>query len=358
MAAFGQLNNQPFEQRMTVEQPDSNRLFLGINWLGFGKNNEYFDTTVDGYTLFGYQLNPYVSYHIAKNVRLDAGVFAQKDFGNDAYTQVMPTLSLKVTSGRFGFIFGTLESSLNHQLIEPLYDFERVLTNRLENGMQLLWISDGFFMDAWADWQNMIYQNDPEQERFVAGMSVNKTLLRSGKVSISVPVQCVADHRGGQIDVSTDPVVTRVNAALGLTAEVRATGFITSWGIKSYLTGYRTSDNQAAFKDGHGIFINPYVNTKTGLSVMGSYWRGDQFLTIQGGQLYPSISEDYPARVDEVREFFMLRFLYDLSLADGLTLTLRAEPFYDTYAEAVEYAFGVYLNFSDRFFLVNAKKGR
>jgi hypothetical protein len=118
-----QLNNKAFENRMVLEPADSGKLFLGLHFLGFGKNNEYFNTTIDGYTLFGYQLNPYLSYHISKNVRLDAGVYLQKDFGNTNYSQTVPTLSLKVRKDNFNFIFGTLESSLNHQLIEPLYDF-------------------------------------------------------------------------------------------------------------------------------------------------------------------------------------------------------------------------------------------
>jgi hypothetical protein len=54
----------------------------------------------------------------------------------------------------------------------------------------------------------------------------------------------------------------------------------------------------------------------------------------------------------------MLRLLYDLKVADGLTLTARAEPFYDTYEDSIEYSFGLYLNFSERFFLLNAKKNR
>jgi len=357
--ALGQLNNSAFEQRMKVTEADSNKLFLGVNMLGFFKDNEWFDTTIDGYTLFGYQLNPYLSYHIAKNVRLDAGVYAQKDFGNDDYTDVKPTLSLKITNNRnFNFIFGTLEGSVHHRLIEPLYDFERVLNNRLENGVQVLWMKDDLFLDAWIDWQNMIYFNDTEQERFTAGLSFNKTLFRSNGFHIDLPVQVTGHHQGGQIDTVANPVITIYNGAIGLTIESESSGFVRAWGLKSYVTGYNTSSDDLPYKDGTGIFINPYVTTKIGLTLMGSYWRANQFLTVQGGDLYPSINEKYPTRVDEERDFMMLRVLYDLKIADGLTLTARAEPFYDTYAEALEYSFGLYLNFSDRFFLLNAKKGR
>lgn len=356
--AFGQLNNSAFEQRMAVSQADSNKLFLGINFLGFGKNNEWFDITVDGYTLFGYQLNPYLSYHIAKNVRLDAGVYAQKDFGNDEYSDVSPTISLKITNRNFNFIFGTLEGSVHHRLIEPLYDFERVLNNRLENGIQAVWMKEGLFLDAWVDWQNMIYLNDTNPEQFTAGLSFNKTLFRKNKFHIDLPVQVTAHHQGGQIDVAGNPVISVFNGAIGLTLESAASGFINGWGLKSYAAGYSTSSDLLPYKDGTGIFINPYISSRIGITLMGSYWKANEFLTVQGGSLYPSINPDYPTRVDEERDFIMLRVLYDVKIADGLILTARAEPFYDTYAEALEYSFGLYLNFSDRFFLLNAKKKR
>ncbi|MFZ2905150.1 MAG: hypothetical protein WAZ98_02995 [Cyclobacteriaceae bacterium] len=359
-SAVAQLNNTAFEQRMQVQQADSGKLFLGLNMLGFFKDNEYFDTTVEGYTLFGYQFNPYLSYHLAKNVRLDAGLYAQKDFGNDDYTVVQPTLSLKITNGRrnFNFIFGTLEGSVHHRLIEPLYDFERVLNDRLENGLQVFFMDDNFFMDAWIDWQNMIYFNDTEPERFLFGVSAEMTLFQDKQFRLGLPMQLIGSHQGGQIDTVSNPVITSYNAATGLILEVKSEGLISKWGLKSYLVTFNTSSDNLPYKDGRGVFINPYITTKFGLTLMGSYWRANKFLTVQGGSIYPSITEHYPARIDEVRDFFMLRFLYDVKITDGLILTARAEPFYDTYAEAFEYSFGLYLNFSDRFFLLNAKKNR
>lgn len=359
-AVFAQLDNRAFEQRMTVEPADSNKLFLGLNMLGFAKNNEFFDTVVEGYTLFGYQLNPYLSYNISKNVRLDAGVYVQKDFGNDEYSDVKPTLSLKIRNNNFNFIFGTLEGSIHHRLIEPLYDFERVLNNRLENGAQMVWMKENdLFLDVWIDWQKMIYTNSQEPEAFTAGISFNKRLFTFGSIHVDLPLQLVAAHQGGQIDVTGNEVITRYNMAGGLTLEGTSASFINGWGIKSYVASFNTNADVPVYdQDGIGFLINPYLKTKIGLTVMGTYWYGDRFLTIQGSPLYASANEIYPARQDRSRDFFMLRFLYDLKVADGLTLTARAEPFYDTYAESIEYSFGLYLNFSERFFLLNAKKNR
>lgn len=360
VSGFGQLDNRAFEQRMAVEPADSSKLFLGINMLGFAKDNEFFRTTVDGYTLFGYQLNPYVSYNISKNVRLDAGVYVQKDFGNDEYSDVKPTLSLKIRNNNFNFIFGTLEGSIHHRLIEPLYDFERTLNNRLENGAQVTWIKDNdLFLDAWIDWQKMIYANSTDPERFTAGASFNKTLFRFNNMHVDLPVQLVASHQGGQIDTVDNEVITRFNMAGGLTLEGTSTGFINGWGVNAYATSFNTNANIPTFnQDGVGFYINPYIKTKVGLTVMGSYWYGDRFLSIQGSPLFPSVNEQYPTRVDKVRKLIMLRFLYDLKIADGLTLTARAEPFYDTYADEFEYSFGLYLSFCERFFILNAKKNR
>src|SRR5262249_28334361 len=146
--------------------------------LGFGKNNEYEHTIVQGYTLFGYQFNPYLSYQISKHFRVDAGVFLQKDFGNSSYTTTAPTLSVKYQLKDFSITFGNLDGSLNHRLIEPLYDFERVLNNRLENGLQVQVIRDDLFFDTWVDWHKMIYVNDPNQEQLTAGMHFNKRIVK------------------------------------------------------------------------------------------------------------------------------------------------------------------------------------
>ena len=51
-----QLNNESFYNRLQVSPEDSGRLYLGINAMGFSKDNEYFGGIIDGYTLYGYQL--------------------------------------------------------------------------------------------------------------------------------------------------------------------------------------------------------------------------------------------------------------------------------------------------------------
>src|SRR4051812_36942641 len=204
--ALGQLNNKVFEDRMAVEEADSGKLYAGLNALGFFKNNEYVRTIIDGYTLFGYQFQPFISYHIAKNIRIDAGAYMQKDFGNSKFSTTAPIFSIKWKKREYAVIFGNLESSLNHRLIEPLYDFERMLNNRLETGVQMQVNRDDLFVDLWIDWQYMQYWQDTKQEQLVAGLSAQKRIFQIGNSTFSIPLQLISRHQGGQLDMAGLPI--------------------------------------------------------------------------------------------------------------------------------------------------------
>lgn len=356
-SAGAQLNNSAFDQRLPIDSTEASKFYAGVSLLAFGKNNEYFSTTVNGYTLFGYQVNPYATYFFNSTIRLDAGVYLQQDFGNNNFSTVSPTLSLKIKHRNFYFTIGTLEGSLHHQLVEPLYDFEHVLNKRLENGIQFQWIKDGLFADAWVNWEKMIYFNDPDQERFLAGLSVIKRLLKIKGWTFELPVQMTVRHAGGQIDTSTKPLTSIFASATGLTIQKEESGFVTSYGIKSYFLTYKNLTSRLLpYKDGNAFYVNPYVQTRWGLGLMASYWYGNEYLTFDGNQLFPVTSERLPNVVHQPRVFYMLRILYDVKIAEGLMLTARTEPFYDTYSRTLQYSYGFYLNFTDRFFIGHAKK--
>lgn len=355
-AANAQLDNTVFEDRQAIAEQDSSKLFLGVNFLGFSRNNEYFDTIIEGYTLLGYQLNPYLSYQLGKNVRLDGGVYLQQDFGNRDFSTIVPTLTLKVTKGPIDLLFGNIESSLNHRLIEPLYDFERVLNNRLETGIQVRSITDQLFFDVWLDWQNMIYNNDAEQEQFVAGVSLNKRVLNQF-VQVSLPFQLLASHRGGQINVNPPPLETLINTSVGIELKRQTSGWMKDWKVSGHQLYYNnmSSANERPYKDGSGFYANGSIATTFGLEVMASYWQAHEFISIQGGKIYPSVSEfDYRVQQENMR-LLVLRLLYNKEISNGLYATLRFEPHYDFEFESFQYAYGFYLQFRDRFFLSQRK---
>ena len=360
--SYGQLDNRVFEDRMRMDQADSNKLFLGIHFLGFTKDNEYDNynnPVITGYTVFGYQFNPYLSYHITKNIRIDGGIYLQKDFGNSNYTTVAPTFSVKYQKKYLSIIFGNLEGSLNHRLIEPLYDFERVLNNRLENGLQLQLMRDDLFLDLWIDWRKMIYFNDSQQEQLTAGLHLAKRILHLGSTDIIAPIQLVANHHGGEINFRfSGPIETLLNSAVGLEVKHRSAGLIRESRFNGFYLYYKSlsRDLKQPFQDGSGAYVNATLSTKYGLDVVGSYWYGHEFITVEGGKIYPSVSVFNYAYQQHIMKLFILRFLYNIRIREGLYATARVEPYYDFYFKSFQTSYGVYLNFRDRFFLVKRKK--
>jgi len=361
-SAFGQLNNDMLNQQYIVEEQDSNTLWIGVRAMAFNKNNEYFNDITDGLTLFGYQLNPYMSYRAGKHVRMDVGVYLQQDFGNDDYTAVLPTFSIKYNDGGHHIIFGTLEHSYNHKLIEPLYDFEKGLIDRLEYGLQAIFDKEKWNLDTWLSWEKMIYPYDPNQEELVFGMSGNYKLKDEKDIQWKVPVQVVVYHKGGQIDTNPNALVTTTNTALGVDLRKKLSGKLAYWGMQHYYVGYKEFSNVASniFGAGNAIYLNTTIVFKSGFEFQGSYWNSNGFVPIQGGKLYSSESSTVktPGYIEQNRHLFILRCFYNKEIADGLSVSTRFEPYYDIQNGVFEFSHGMYLNFTPEFFITKIKKVR
>jgi hypothetical protein len=364
--AYGQLNNEALKLKMPVIPENANQIRIGVHAFGFSKNNEYFNQIADGYTLFGYHLLPRLSYYPAPSVRIDAGALLWKDFGRSGYQDIQPTFTVKLQRENWAFVFGTLEGNLSHNYIEPLYDFERVMTNRLENGLQFLLNTHRVSMDAWIDWSKMIYRGDPFLEEVAGGISSAIHLLnRPGRVEgdslrLSIPIQFTAQHKGGQIDSSPLPLLTVVNAAVGFELERRLPHrLLHRLYTKNYLLGFEDYSHEFTlpFKRGGAVYLNAGVDTKY-QDVMLSYWRGDGYITELGGQLFQSASTTYknPDYVQEDRHLLILRLMKDIELLEDLYLTLRFEPVLDLDNPKLEFSNALYLRFDTDFFVAKPRR--
>jgi hypothetical protein len=346
---IAQLDNSPFYEIRKLNGADSNTLKLEIDALAFTKNHEYFNDIADGYTLFGYQFAPVVTYQPLKNFSVSGGIFLRKDFGNNDFKIVEPLFRFIYQRDSMQLIFGNLNGALAHRLIEPLYDFDRALVNPIENGMQFRYFSDAWWVDAWIDWQRMIYEGDPEQEEVTGGLSYEKAFFKESPVQLNVPVQALVYHKGGQIDTSPDPLVTLWNSAVGVKIGGSPSGFIKRWQGSAYYAYYKDFSHikRQPFKDGDGIYINGSVTTSFDLQMMLSYWRGDEFISIMGGQLYPSVSSTFkkPYVTEEHRDLLILRFTHELHLYRGIYITSRFEPYYDFLNKTFEFSHGLYISY-------------
>jgi len=204
-----QISNTLLEN--TIELNDSMQESVGLSIFSntFFKNNEYFDKIAQGYTLFGTQLQTELAYIINKNIRIQAGVYARKDFGNDQFTKVAPVLSVKLQTKGYSVIMGTLEGNVAHQLSEPLYDYERLILHPIENGLQIKVDKKKIWADTWINWEVQEYLNSTYQEQLSVGHS-SKTILYQTKKGLQIkwPLQFLFTHTGGQIDLDRTPIKT------------------------------------------------------------------------------------------------------------------------------------------------------
>ncbi|WP_246343688.1 hypothetical protein [Adhaeribacter radiodurans] len=356
-----QLNNSALEYRLAVK-PEYNQNFrIGLNAFGFTRNNEYFNDIADGYTLFGYHFNPKLVYFPAEFVRLEGGVFLWQDFGNNRFTQVRPTFTLKVQKKNYALLFGNLEGNLNHGYIEPLYNFEKVINDNLETGVQFLLTRERTKLDAYIDWERMIYPRDPFREEIAGGLTLEHTLWQTDSGwRLGLPLQFTAQHKGGQIDSSDLPLLTVFNGATGFNLEKKLhTRFWQSLYTKNYYVVNKEFSNvpQLAFEQGHGLYLNAGVQTKLA-NIMLSYWHGQNYVAEKGGRLFQSATTSFlhPGYLEPDRKLLILRVLTDVKLLDNLFLTVRFEPIYDFQNPRFEFSNSFYLHYNTDLFVSKVKQ--
>jgi len=335
---------------------------VALNSFTFFKDNEYFNKIVDGYTLFGTQLNPQLVYYPTKELRLEAGVFLWKDFGNPVMKQVRPTYRATWTKNKHQFILGNIRANLNHGYIEPLFNFERIILNPLEEGLQYRYLGNRLFMDVWVDWQRQQYRYSDYQEEIAGGLSSSYRLSRDdSKWQVSVPFQFTAIHHGGQIDTLNKPLQTLFNEAVGIGVKRSLNGrIIQAARFNGYVLGFQDNSptqGQNPFKYGNGLYLNTTLETRYA-DVMLSYWQGSRFMAPLGGDLYQSASRTVsnPDYLDRQRKLLLVRLLRDFRISDAAALTVRVEPLYDFNAKLLDFSFGVYLNFRQEWLLGNVGK--
>ena len=351
--------NAEYAQAHTFQKGD---LRISLNAFTFFKDNEYFNKIVDGYTLYGTQLNPQLVYYPTKDLRLEGGVFLWKDFGNPVLQQVRPTFRATWTKGKQQIILGNIRPHLHHNYIEPMFNFERVMLNPLEEGIQFRYNGTRLQVDQWVDWQRQQYRFSNFQEEVAGGISSSYRTSRDGsRWHVAIPFQFTAIHNGGQIDTLDKPLKTAFNEALGIEARYKVAGRnVQAVRFSGYVLGfqdYSFTRGQFPFKYGRGLYLNTTLETRYA-DVMLSYWQGSRFISPLGGDFYQSASRTVsnPDFLDRERRLLFVRLMRDFRISDAAALTARVEPVFDFNTRVLDYSLAMYLNFRQEWLLGNIGK--
>ncbi|MCX2486018.1 hypothetical protein [Pedobacter sp. MR2016-24] len=361
--SYAQFNSSAIENRI---RPDSNAVgevhfnFYNFNYV---RNYEYSNQFHDGYTLYGTQLQPTLVYYAHPNLAIVAGAYIRKDFGDNGINDAKPLFTLKYHKKDLTLNFGSLEGGIHHGYIEQLWDFERQITDPVQYGTQLIVEKEKWKLDAWIAWQKMIYRASPVKEQIIGGLTAERTLLQKNGWKLSVPLQFLAYHKGGQIDLLKDePLQTLFNGATGFKLHKEIGTNIKEVYTDNYVAVYKefSPTKTQPYQGGYGLWFNAGMDTKFG-SFVASYWKGNNFITIKGMPLYESVSStlyDFGHKENN-RSILLLRYAYQQELLPHLYLDVRVEPHVDlgtSRKEQLQFQHSFFLTYKEDFRLFKVKK--
>ncbi len=358
-STLAQINNDLLKQEIELNDSIENKVLLTVSNENFLKNNEYFHDITTGYTLFGSMLSTQVAYLPSPNLRLQAGIFFRKDFGNSSLYSIEPLLTLKYQKNGFSVLIGNLEGNLSHRLIEPIFNYERFITNYNENGIQVKIDKKKVWSDTWINWEVMEYNKSNYQEEFAAGNSTLLHLIDDGKNRFSIPFQGVITHMGGQVDIDTNAVRSKMNLALGFDYTIKLNGFFKEFNTKNYYTIYKelAPSKLVAISKGRGMYFNAELKSKYHINASVSYWNGLNYLAPRGGDLFQSISSYYSQVnvLERNRSLLFVRLLYQKTIFDNFNVDIRFEPYFDLINQFFEHSYSIYLTYKKDFGIIKLK---
>ena len=356
-----QLNNEAFFAPFKGDTLEEKQFSLQLDHLNFLKNNEYFTKITDGRTLFGMHIIPKAVYQAHPKLRLEGGAFLWKDYGSKGFQQVEPVFTARFMAGTNQVLMGTLDGGLQHNLIEPLYDFENQLIRRLEYGFQWKHQSQKLKLDAWVDWRNMIYPNSRDQEQIVGGINAEPVLYEGNRTKVSLSFQGNVYHSGGQIDTSNLPLTTWFNGAAGFkTRTTPGNGiFLKYIELQAYMVGFKdnSTTKKFDFTSAGAAYINLSAKTRW-VELMLSYWESKKIVSYQGGPLYRSISNNTKnlGYAEDSRQLIFIRILKDWEIMPNIWITARVEPYFDLKNNFWEFSHGLYINYKGELWKSKTKK--
>lgn len=354
ISSFSQTHYSAYINDQSIYSSDTNKLYLQIDNNNFFINNEYGGDIVKGYTLLGFNFAPQLTYSPNSKIKLSGGANLLSYFGREEETNLSLLLSFQYKIlPKLDFILGTIYGTINHEMIEPLFDFERFYLDNTENGIQFLWHGDRFNADLWLDWEYQIFQGDPVKERFNVGLSSFYNLFKNDNYALVIPFQNLIRHEGGQINNNNEPVVTIYNNALGLSASKFLKGkIIHEISLSSYWLNYQdlSSTKEQMFMDGMGSYTTLELK-HTDYDILLGYWYADQYIAPIGNPVYETYSRTNIFVEEPTRHIISGKLNYHKNVYNGIILGTRMGCYYDLLSSNLDYYWSLVVVFNEKFFL-------
>lgn len=341
-----------------VKAGDSNSISISYSTLSYFRDYEFSKSRIQtGYTNFGTWHYPRLAIQPNKWLRIEAGALLQKDFGDRNPQRAEAMFSLQIMQKNFRILFGAIESNLSHRLIEPIMSYDRISDRPVEEGFQVKYEKNRISADVWLDWELRQKVNADYPEELTGGLSFAYRFSKPGNPwQISLPLQAILPHKGGQLDTTQSIVTTVLNAAGGLSAtwtNPKANAPVSQFRMDGYVTGYKHfhASNLYPFESGHGLLANVFIKSKPGIGFLATWWKGSTYIAPFGAPLYQSVSaihgrENYTERE---RQLLFLNFIFEKELFENFFVDARVSPYFDLENGFMEHSFLIFLSYRNNF---------
>ncbi len=314
----------------------------------FVKDNEYFNSMVEGYTLIGYWIEPSVAYKISENSDIEIGASLVRFSGKNKWWKTEPTLSFRhYFSSNFKLTLGSLHYQNNFYMPAPLFNPERYYLSRIDNGARIDYKNHFFNSITWLSWDKFIFYGDTVQEQITAGSSNRLSLIQNQHFKLQLPVYFVITHLGGQINRPKKPIETLINIGSGLNFILIFNDmFVQSLSVNPQFFYYKqlTSVPLQPFKNGYALYPQIAIKFKNQLQMELDWWYNHKFIAPRGEPIYGLISSVTPDYITITRNIGIIKVGYNKAYKNNVTLQCGIEGYYFPSEHLFDYNFLIHLN--------------
>jgi hypothetical protein len=300
----------------------------------FFRNNEYFNTVTEGYTLPGWYFSPEFEWKPDSKTAISFGIHVLQFSGSDHKTKPELRFSVgRLLDKNTTLYAGSLPGSDKHDLSDPVFAHERFYTDKPENGIELLYKNSFLKSDTWIDWKNFIYKGDTTREHFTAGQTIRLSFNRAGgKVKTEIPVSALFNHWGGQISNYSSHVITTVNFTGGIRSEFLYSGKDNHLVFAEY-TGFifkeLTKKGDFGVTSGNGNWFRCGIRSGM-LEATAGYWKSHNYYSPLGNPIYGSVPDFDSGLLTPDRKMVTFSTALNYLPHRMFSLSLALEGFYDT----------------------------
>jgi len=347
-AANCQIFQEDYKSRNDTTPPEGN-LMLDIQGSIYFYNNEYFNPYYKGYTLIGAFLQPQIVYQSNPKLKISAGAHLQRSYGDNLKTKASPLFSIEfMPSKSFSVRMGSFNGGENHGMNEVLYSFENHLTDIVENGILINYKNARISSETWLNWESFIIPGDTIQEQFTAGSANRIVLFNSSDWTLSMPVNFLAHHAGGQINNSDKPVETLINISEGLKISRALSSNFMNEAYAEFNLFHSLGDFVPS--SGFGFSIKTGVDLK-GFELYAEYFKAADFISFAGNPLFRAyeLSGDPMIPYEYGGDSEMLNFKagYRKKVGKNSFLFLRFEGYHFTGSDKLDYSYSLHFQVRD-----------